>query len=110
MNHKFNFSFFGHVFFFFFFQLPSNDDFSPNIALFALTFLPHMPRGIIFHMRKKNLYFAVVLHLYVDVSLVDRPRLAGGITIICGRYFRSSSLVYVVFGIFVMYDVVFGYW
>jgi thymidylate kinase len=69
-----------------------------------------MPRGIIFHMRKKNLYFAVVLHLYVDVSLVDRPRLAGGITIICGRYFRSSSLVYVVFGIFVMYDVVFGYW
>jgi len=25
-------------------------------------------------MRKENLYFGVVYHLYVDVSLIDRPR------------------------------------
>ena len=78
MYHKFYFSFFSTFYIFIFFQLSSNVDFSPNIPLFALTFLPYMPRGIIFHMRQNNLYFAVVHHLYVDVSFIYRAYLMQG--------------------------------
>ena len=66
-----------YIFYFYIFvQLSWKDDFSPNIAPFALKYLPHMQRAIMFHMSKKNLYVGVV-HLCMLMYIFNRQAKVG---------------------------------